>query len=194
MRPEEHELSLRDAVLGGDQAAWRSLYDGAYRVLWAYVVWRCAGMRELAEEITQETWLVAVRRIADFNPKQASFLTWLRGIAAKVILAWRRHEKRAAVLCDEQMLEHLDRRSEAVHQLAGDTWDEKLAGLRGCLEDLPDRYREPIRLRYLEELLPEALAQRLGLELETIKKRLQRGRARLWECLERKLKLAEATV
>ena len=146
-----------------------------------------------ADDLFQETCLTAWRRLDDFD-KSRPFGPWLLGIAAKVILAWRRHEKRAAVLCDEQMLEHLDRRSEAVHQLAGDTWDEKLAGLRGCLEDLPDRYREPIRLRYLEELLPEALAQRLGLELETIKKRLQRGRARLWECLERKLKLAEATV
>ncbi len=143
-----------------------------------------------ADDLFQETCLTAWRRLDDFDTSRP-FGPWLRGIAAKVLLAWRRRERRSALLCDEEMLEHLDRRCDAVHHLAGDTWDEKLAGLRGCLDELPDRYREPIRLRYLEDLLPDALSRRLGLELETIKKRLQRGRVRLWECLERKLKLAD---
>jgi RNA polymerase sigma-70 factor (ECF subfamily) len=142
------------------------------------------------DDLFQETCLTAWRKLDEFD-KSRPFGPWLRGIAANVVLTWRRKHRRAFLLCDEQILEHLDRRCEAVHQLAGDTWDEKLAGLKDCLDQLPDRYREPIRLRYLEDLLPEALAQRLGLELETIKKRLQRGRARLWECLQRKLRLAE---
>lgn len=144
-----------------------------------------------ADDLFQETCLTAWRRIDDYD-KSRPFGPWLRGIAARVVLAWRR-QQRKIVLCDEEILEHLDRRCESVHRLTGDTWDEKLSGLAGCLEDLPDRYREPIRLRYLEELLPEALAERLGLELETIKKRLQRGRARLWDCLQRKLRLSEAS-
>ena len=146
-----------------------------------------------ADDLFQEIWLTAWRRLDDFDMSRP-FGPWLRGIAAKVILAWRRQRRHALLLCDEQLLEHLDQRCEAVHRLTGDTWDEKLAGLKGCIDELPERYREPIRLRYLEELLPEALAQRLGLELETIKKRLQRGRARLWECLRRKLRLAEVKV
>ena len=43
MLPSEgvrQEEELRDAVLAGDEAAWRTLYDGTYAGLWAYVVWR----------------------------------------------------------------------------------------------------------------------------------------------------------
>src|SRR5215212_8957782 len=78
----EQEGMLRQKVLAGDETAWRMLYGGAYAELWTYVCWHCAGVHDLALEITQETWLVAVRRLADFDPRQASFITWLRGIAA----------------------------------------------------------------------------------------------------------------
>src|SRR5262245_56734114 len=143
------------------------------------------------DDLFQETFLTAWRRLDDYD-RSRPFGPWLRGIAAKILLAWARQGRRGHVLCDEQILEHLDRRCEAVHQQPGDTWEAKLSGLRGCIDELPERYREPIRLRYLEELLPEALCRRLGLEQETIKKRLQRGRARLLECLQRKLRLSEA--
>ena len=71
------ESALRDAVLAGDAAAWRVLYDGAYSGLWAYVSWRFAGLRELAEDVTQETWLIAVRRMREFEPGRGRFLAWL---------------------------------------------------------------------------------------------------------------------
>src|SRR5437899_3058431 len=79
------ERGLRDAVLAGDQLAWRTLYDEAFDSLYAYVLWRYAGARDWADEITQETWLTAVRRIRAFDPDRGSFLGWLRGIAANVI-------------------------------------------------------------------------------------------------------------
>src|SRR5579884_2314124 len=77
-----YEQALRRAVLAGDETAWQALYDATFDRLFAYVAWRCGGLRDGAEEIVQETWLIAVRRIRDFDPGQASFLSWLRGIAA----------------------------------------------------------------------------------------------------------------
>jgi len=88
------EMALRAGVLAGDAAAWRTLYDGAYAELWAYVVWRSAGLRDLAEEVTQETWLIAVRRIGGFDPQRARFVSWLRGIAAHVLANQLRRRRR----------------------------------------------------------------------------------------------------
>src|SRR5688572_22753025 len=85
------EQRLRRAVLAGDERAWRTLYDNAFGPLYAYAHWRCAGLRDLADDIVQETWLIAVRRLRDFDPDQAPFLAWLRGIAANV----PRHQLRA---------------------------------------------------------------------------------------------------
>src|SRR5712692_5409589 len=79
------ERGLRDAVLAGDEQAWRALYAAAFDGLRAYVHWRCPGMHDLADEVVQETWLVAVRRIRSFAPASGSFAGWLRGIAANLL-------------------------------------------------------------------------------------------------------------
>jgi RNA polymerase sigma-70 factor len=146
-----------------------------------------------ADDVFQETMLTAWRRLDDYD-KTRPFGPWLRGIAARVMMAFRRQRARSFVLCDEQILEHLDSRCEAMHRQPGDTWDDKLEGLRDCIDKLPDRYREVIQLRYAEELEPEALTDRLHISGETLKKRLQRGRARLLECLERKQRWTDTPV
>src|SRR5439155_24980839 len=79
------EHGLRTAVLAGDEQAWRTWYEESFNGLHAYVCWRCAGLRDLADELVQETWLTAVRRVRSFDPECASFAAWLRGIAANVL-------------------------------------------------------------------------------------------------------------
>ena len=46
--------------------------------------------------MVQETWLVAVRRVADFDPAQGNFDAWLKGIAANVLKNQRRRWQRDA--------------------------------------------------------------------------------------------------
>jgi RNA polymerase sigma-70 factor (ECF subfamily) len=87
------ETGLRSAVLAGDEQAWETLYQEAYDRLAAFVAWRCAGLRQDSEEILQETWLTAVRRIRTFDPKQGCFASWLHGIAANLL---RNHFRRQA--------------------------------------------------------------------------------------------------
>lgn len=140
-----------------------------------------------ADDLFQETMLTAWRRLPDYD-KSRPFGPWLRGIAARTVMAWRRQRAKSFALCDDEILEHLSARCESIQKQPGDTWDQKLEGLRDCVDKLPDRYRDVIQLRYAEELSPESLAMRLEITAETLKKRLQRGRARLLECLERKLK------
>jgi hypothetical protein len=46
MQPSDRawrERGLKEAVLAGDERAWRTLYDEAYAGLYAYVHWRCGG-------------------------------------------------------------------------------------------------------------------------------------------------------
>src|SRR5580765_7501759 len=62
------ERGLRSAVLHGDERAWQTLYDESFAGLYRYVCWRCAGLRDVADDIVQETWLTAVRRVAVFEP------------------------------------------------------------------------------------------------------------------------------
>lgn len=144
MQPSElvsREEALRAAALAGDDAAWRSLYDGAYAELWAYVVWRSAGLRDMAEEVTQDTWLIAVRRIGDFDPKQGRFVGWLRGIAVKVLhnhlRTRRRRLEQSLTASAEPAQDDADRRDQA----------ELIAR---ALAELPKRSEAVLRAKYLD--------------------------------------------
>ena len=144
------------------------------------------------DDLFQETMLTAWKTLDRFD-RSRPFGPWLRGIAAKNVLAYRRKQARGAVLCDAQLLEALDHRLDQVSRQPGDTLDEKLDGLRRCLDALPEQYRQPVQWRYESEIPSETIAQRLDITVEALKKRLQRGRARLLDCLDRKLAEAEAS-
>lgn len=141
------------------------------------------------DDLFQETLIVAWRTLDRFD-RERPFGPWLRGIAARLVLAHQRKSKRAPVLCDALTLEHLDHRLTALSRKPGDTLADKLDCLRDCLESLPSEYQQPIRMRYLEEFSSETLAECLQLSMETLKKRLQRGRARLLDCFTRKISAA----
>ena len=146
----------------------------------------------LVDDLFQETMLVAWRNLHRFD-RSRPLGPWLRGIAAKLVLAQRRKDARKLLMCDEQILEALDHRMQTLSSQPGDTLDEKLDGLRGCLEQLANPYREVIRLRYGEQLLGEAIAEKLQLSTEALKKRLQRARDQLLPCLQSKFAAAAET-
>lgn len=160
-----HEESLRRAVLAGDDAAWRALYDGAYEALWAYVVWRAAGLRDLAEEVTQETWLVAVRRLRDFEPRQAPFLAWLRGIAANVLRNQLRNQARLRQpLTGDEAAE------------PGNEKREQAETISVTLADLPEHYEAVLRAKYLDLLSVEEIAAEWDQSAKAIESLLTRAR------------------
>ncbi len=163
---------LRRAVLAGDQAAWRALYDSAYAPLWAYVAWRCAGLRDLAEEITQETWLVAVRRIRDFEPRRGSFLAWLRGIAAHALRNQLRARRRLQALDDHDVPE--PRRETAAPEL-----------IVRALAMLPDHYEAVLRSKYLEEMSVQEIAEAWKATPKAIESLLTRARQAFRETYEK---------
>jgi RNA polymerase sigma-70 factor (ECF subfamily) len=145
----------------------------------------------LADDIFQETMLTAWRKLDDYD-KNRPFGPWLRGIAGRIMLAHYRKASRGFALCDEETLDYLSQRFEMLHRQPGDEFDEKLDALRDCVQQLPEPYREPIKLRYGQDVGIEGLVERLGLATETVKKRLQRAKARLLDCINRKLAAAEA--
>ena len=57
------ERGLREAVLAGDEIAWRRWYEESCEPLYAYLLWRCGGLRDHADELAQEVWLLAVRKL-----------------------------------------------------------------------------------------------------------------------------------
>lgn len=158
-------------------------------MLWAYLN-SLVRDRSVADDLFQETLLTAWRTIDRYD-KSRPFGPWLRGIAGRLVMAHRRLAGRIHVAHAEE-IEAIDALHGRVAVPTGDTWDEKLDGLRRCIEKLPDSHQQVVRMYYWDELDCAAIAQRLDEQLEAIKKRLQRARTALADCLKSHLSTQEA--
>jgi RNA polymerase sigma-70 factor (ECF subfamily) len=141
------ERGLRNAILAGDERAWQTWYDESYEALTAYVVWRCAHCHDLAEEVLQETWLTAVRRMRSFDPERASFVGWLRGIAANILSNRFRSKKRQS-----RKVQSLHGQCQAPQLVATQPDAAALSErIAEALTALPERYEAVLRAKYLDQ-------------------------------------------
>ena len=130
----------------------------------------------LAEDVSQETLMAAMsggpRSVGKLRPWLAKVT---RNFAAHSIRSRARsqardqdHEPPQGAPSPEDVLQREQLRSEVVQAVLA----------------LPTKYREPILLRYYEDLDPKSIAARLQLPLETTRTRLRRGRERLRQELQ----------
>lgn len=163
------EQALREAVLAGNQAAWRALYERHFAALYGYAFHRSGRDEHRTDEIVQETWLVAVRRIADFDPCRGAFEGWLKGIADHVLQSQRRRWLR----------DHsADGRALADRTGPGaDTGAETRELLALALTALPASYRAVLQAKYQEQLTVREIADRLGHTTKAVESLLSRARS-----------------
>lgn len=145
------------------------------------------------DDIFQETMIVAWRRLEDFD-NERSFASWLRGIAGKLVLAYHRKSAKASNSFDPATLEWMEARFAKIDVVRGDTLNEKLRLLRECIESLQEESRVTIEARYLKQQSLDQIVAELGIAMQTVKKRLYRGKRQLGRCLEYKLLVLEQSV
>jgi RNA polymerase sigma-70 factor, ECF subfamily len=167
----EREEMLRRAVLAGDELAWRALYGAAFNDLDRYVRWRCGGRGDWTDEIVQETWLVAVRRIRRFDPRQGSFLAWLRGIAANLVRnELRRRRRSPKVEAADSELVTADMSKPSAN---GRHRQEAIAR---ALDALSEREEVVLRAKYLEGKSVAEIARDSGDTPKAVESLLSRAR------------------
>ncbi|MDT0277458.1 RNA polymerase sigma factor [Blastococcus goldschmidtiae] len=144
-----------------------SLYDSALPEVYGYLLARC-GRRALAEDLTAETFLAAVR--AERDGGGPTTVAWLIGTARhKLVDHWRRLER------EERGLRLLEGGTDA----ADDPWDDELDALRAqqVLEQLSPAHRAALTLRYLDDLPVPRVAALLDRTLHATEALLVRARA-----------------
>jgi RNA polymerase sigma-70 factor (ECF subfamily) len=167
------EIHFRDAVLAGNADAWRTWYEQSYEPLARYVHWRCAQLHDLADDVIQETWLTAIRRIGRFRPEEADFLSWLRGIAANVIRNQFRGRRR--LLGRQQPLMSEPSSNGTAHTTEDDR--ERSERIALALAALPDHYEAVLRAKYLDQLPVDRIAEQRGESPKAVESTLTRARA-----------------
>lgn len=167
MNPSDRQAIA--ACLDGHPDEYRQLVRRYHAPLFSFLAAQL-GTRQRAEEAVQESFVRAYFALARLEDPE-SFLPWLLGIAVRVAHEQRRAEgrqRRAA-----QVRREPESPASADH-------DEALAT---AVAALPAVYREVVVLRYYGGVPCAKLAQRLGLTLGTVTKRLSRAYALLREAL-----------
>lgn len=172
--PQVNEPELIARVLAGDRLAGRELYNAhAPRVF--RLAYRLTGDAELAREFTQDTFVRAFQRLADFRG-DAAFSTWIHRITITVVAnamrKVRRLRERETDLAD---LDAVLPVNSSVRRLDPDLRDR----LAKAIDALPEIYRITLIMHDMEGYTHTEIAEVLGVAEGTCKSRLSAARAQL---------------
>lgn len=163
----------------GDRAAFERLYRAHVGRVHGLCL-RMSGDRARAEELTQDVFVTAWRKLNSFRGDSA-FSSWLHRVTVNTVLQSRRSEKRRLA------------RREAVgvdrSAFGGGAADGAAPGLRLDLEraiaGLPPGARQVFVLHEIEGMRYSEIAERYGQAVGTLKAQMHRARKLLREALER---------
>jgi RNA polymerase sigma-70 factor, ECF subfamily len=147
-----------------------SLYDETLPEVYGYLLARCRS-RAVAEDLTAETFLAAVR--AHLDGRGPITAAWLIGTARhKLVDHWRR-------LAREERSLHLVEGQGAGRDIAADPWEVLLDAIRAqqVLGGLSAPHRAVLTLRYLDDLAVPQVAALLHRTVHATEALLVRARA-----------------
>jgi RNA polymerase sigma factor (sigma-70 family) len=175
-RPHTPDLATRDPR---EAFAW--LFDNYALPLRGYLAGR-VGV-DVADDLVAETFLIALRRRATYDPGQAPVRGWLYGIATNVLRNHIRQEVRgfrlsAKVRLREQPVENHDTVIAAQVDAAA-----RVRTLTAELAGLSEQDRDVLLLTSWAGLEPSEIAAALGLRAGQVRSRLHRVRQRLQNAL-----------
>lgn len=181
---EQDDQQLIDEVLKGTTASFDVLVHRYHRRLFGLMFHFC-GNREDAEDLTQETWVLAYRKLNQFA-FASSFYTWLSRIAVNHMISRRRKKQMDKVM--ERVPLDADEQSDRAPAVdASLVANEKRELIQWGLSQLePDR-RTVLILRDFDGLDYHQIAEIISVPIGTVRSRLHRARLDLHEMLKDKI-------
>ncbi len=180
MRPSPRPAGTEDLVLqaqSGDRAAFEQLYRRNVGRIHALCL-RMAGDPVAAEELTQEVFVKAWRRLGTFRGDSA-FSTWLHALAVREVLGDRRSNLRR--LSRVTTVRDPEAYARGGRGVAAAT----VIDLERSLSTLPSRARQVFVLHDIEGYRHHEIATLMGTSEGTSKGQLHRARKLLREALGR---------
>jgi len=176
------EVLLRRAA-AGDEDAFRALYRQLSGAIYRFAL-HMGGNEGVAEEVTQEAFLVLVRDPGRYDPSRATLKAFLYGVARNHTLRAMEKESRFQPFIDEQADSAGELQERAIPDPGADADQdllrrEQIGRVRRAVLALPPVYREAVVLCDLQEMSYEEAAHTLGCAPGTLRSRLHRGREML---------------
>lgn len=144
--------------------------------------------RQHAEDVIQEVGAVISAGYANI-PEGVGFNAWVLGVARNHILKRYRTDQRDRHLFSSEALESLS----AAYERLSDSSDDMRAALEHCVDQLPERSRRIIEMRYQQGGRVDGIAEQLDSTANAISGVLFRVRQTLKKCIERRIASGEVS-
>lgn len=191
-RENASESSLEDDVLvkkaiGGSESAYKKLVDKYERALFFHIL-KMIKDREQVEDLVQETFVKAFDNLNTYSTNYA-FSTWLYRIATNHTIDYLRKKKLKTLSIDKPMkTKDGEMEMQLPDESAGTDRNiirkQRQKIVRNAIENLPEKYRQVIQLRHMEEKSYQEIAEVLDLPLGTVKAHIFRARELLYKALK----------
>ncbi|HEV7682378.1 MAG TPA: RNA polymerase sigma factor [Pyrinomonadaceae bacterium] len=184
---ERSDGELLQSMLAGDEAALSALFERRAGDIFRFALQMC-GSRALADDVTQEVFMVLIREGHTFDAGRGSVSAFLMGVARNHVLRRLRRE-RFYVSLETDSTDNAGAISRNGISQTGETplddlsRTETIESVRRSVLALPERYREVVVLCDLQEMSYVQAAEILGCAVGTVRSRLHRARALLIEKL-----------
>ncbi len=175
----EEPWNLVRAAQGGDTDAFGALYDRYVDVVYRYVLFR-VGDRTLAEDVTSETFLRALRSIGSISYQGRDVGAWFVTIARNIVFD---HVKSSRYRLEITTAELADNREVTDGPEQEVLTDATNAELLRCVAQLGDDQRDCITFRFIQGLSVAETAARMGRNEGAIKALQHRAVRRLAQLL-----------
>ncbi|MBM7770488.1 RNA polymerase sigma-70 factor (ECF subfamily) [Actinokineospora baliensis] len=185
--PEEahsESWALVHAAQQGDTVAFGQLYDRYVDVVYRYVLFR-VGDRELAEDVTSETFLRALRRITSVTYQGRDVGAWFVTIARNLVLDHVKSSRFRLEVTTPEIRDSERLEAGPEQQVMSKVTREALLG---CVDQLGDDQRECIVLRFLQGLSVAETAEIMNRNEGAVKALQHRAVRRLAQLLPPELR------
>jgi RNA polymerase sigma-70 factor (ECF subfamily) len=180
------DQAVVEAVLNGQQHRFGELVD-RYQTQIVNYVCRMLGNYEDAVDLSQDVFLKAYSALGSYRP-QYPFPAWLFRIARNAAIDEIRKRRLLTVSLDAPVEFEDGSAGREVESPVLDPQDSYLGlefadRISTAIDQLPEKYREPIVLRHAADLSYEEIAEALELPIGTVKTRIFRARDALRQSL-----------
>ena len=176
----EDDVQLIHRILSGNDEAFNILlrkYEKNIHTL----VWQKIGDFHHAEEITQDIFLQAYKKLSTLkDPNQ--FAGWLYAVANRFCIDWMRQQKPAMQSLEDtpvRAIDNLTYERYVSEQRESEATERRYEIVEKLLAKLPESERTVMMLYYLSEMRAKEIGKSLGVSVNTIRSRLHRARKRL---------------
>ena len=180
---QAEETALIDCIVSGQASKFEILIGNYQQRIYASLL-AMLGNRHDAEDVTQETFLTAFRKLEQFE-RRSSFYTWLHRIAFNAAIDLQRKKKRNRnTLSSTDLTETVESRAQDLNSPSSMAVSkETVCQVQIALSRLDEERRNIIVLRDMQGIDYAEIATVLGIPVGTVRSRLHRARIELREIM-----------